>query len=89
MSSLEAIYSALHQSPCKHNTDTWDEDNSVNAFVANDNDEKEMEQQTTYYFGIHCCVRGCVYKRRPTLEELLLCAAPTCDKSLHMTCFKK
>jgi hypothetical protein len=84
-SSDDAIL--LRQSPQKHNTDP--QEYSVDAFVVNDDDEKETEQQSTDYFGGRCCVRGCVYKRRATLEQLLLCASPTCDKSLHMTCFKK
>jgi hypothetical protein len=54
-----------------------------------DDDDKETEQQTTDYFGGRCCIRGCAYKRRDTLEQLLLSASPNCDKSLHMTCFKK
>jgi hypothetical protein len=55
----------------------------------NDDDDKETEQQTTDYFGGCCCIHGCVYKRRATLEQLLLCASLNCDKSLHMNCFKK
>jgi hypothetical protein len=88
MLSLEATSMPRRTSPRKHKSSTQvDEDeNSVVASVVNDL-EDETEQQTTDYFGVRCCVRGCIFKRRATTEELLLCESPHCDKSLHLSCF--
>jgi hypothetical protein len=88
MSSLEAIYTTRRTSLRKHKTNVQDDDNSIVASIVNNN-ASEMEQQTTNYLEICCCVQGCIYRRRVTIEALLLCESPNCDNSLRLTCFKQ